>query len=122
MAERTPVSSLMRASTVTLPLETEAFTSLIAGGLVSSANAAVASKEMAARIAMRMAQDYRRSIFGLQRFRSTAERAKRAEFFLKKRSFLCALCGESFQAAAVALGDSLTETILEMPGSSIVTP
>src|SRR5712692_9902963 len=112
MAERTPVSSLMRASTVTLPLETEAFTSLIAGGLVSSANAAVASKEMAARIAMRMAQDYR----------STAERAKRAESFLKKRSFLCALCGESFQAAAVALGDSLTETILEMPGSSIVTP
>src|SRR5258708_16073264 len=49
MAESTPVSSVMRASTFTFPLLVDALTSLMTGGLVSSALAAEASKARAAK-------------------------------------------------------------------------
>src|SRR5471032_2241382 len=49
MAESTPVSSVMRASTLTLPPFAEAFTSEMAGGFVSSARAARARAKTAAR-------------------------------------------------------------------------
>src|ERR1700694_503009 len=60
MALRTPVSSVIFASSVTLLPLTEAFTSVMAGGLVSSASAAkakVLQRTRAAR-AVRMGGDY----------------------------------------------------------------
>src|SRR6266566_1308103 len=59
MAESTPVSSVMRASTWTCAPFRLARTSEICGGLVSSARAAAAKHRTIATVAIRMRQDYR---------------------------------------------------------------
>src|ERR1700687_5597190 len=73
MAESTPVSSVIRASTCTCPPLTDAFTSLMAGGLVSSARAVEASRAKAAKEARTRVRMARRLPHGPAR--STLQRS-----------------------------------------------
>src|SRR5437899_8752818 len=121
MAESTPVSSVMRASTWTCPPFRLARTSEICGGLVSSARAGTATNTVAitATVEMRMCRHYRTCRSGGISIKSRVHDAVGTQ--ASDRSIQ--ECVESRYAAAVAAcGESLTETVFEMPGSSMVTP
>ena len=104
IADSTPVSSVMSASTWTWPPFAPARTSEIWGGLVSSARAEKArhSAMTPRMVEGRMPEEYRTS-GGDQRGTGTTFRP-------------------IYAAAVAPCCDSLTDTVLEIPGSSMVTP
>ena len=102
MAESTPVSSVMRASTWTWLPFTLALTSAICGGFVSSARAAVGEEQ---------------GECGQDRDAHSSEISAQAAGG-GKHAFNATRLSRRPEPAATAS----TETILEMPGSSMVTP